>query len=162
VIYGTTQEYATYSNGALSGSRIINAARSPRATLNFIMKFGIRVSSGTVESFKKGLIEYVKARPRQWLMFCAFRMTRIEADLGFVEYKTILQHRESWQQIGALLISLADVQSYAFELSKTMGMDYQSPSLPVEMRLAQTRTGQEGEDTTRDSLTSMFGTSSRG
>ena len=92
VIYGTTQEYATFSNGALSTSRIINAARSPRATLGFLLKFGIHVSSKTIEQFKLDLMEHVKSKPREWLAFSAFRMTRIEADLGFVEYKCVLQH----------------------------------------------------------------------
>jgi hypothetical protein len=132
VIYGTTQEYATYSNGALAGSRITNAARSPRATLNFTMKFGIGVAMETVETFKQEVIEYVKSKPREWLAFCAFRITRIETDLGYVEYKAVLQHRETWQQIGALLTSLADVQSFAFEWSKTMGMgDWHKQQAPL-------------------------------
>lgn len=134
LIYGTTQEYATISNGRLSQSRIINCARSPRATLNFTMRFGVDISTDTVEEFKKQLIEYVKSKPREWFAFSAFRMTSIQANQGYVEYKIIIQHRESWQQIGALLNSLADVQTFAFELSKKMRMDYQSPSLPVDIR----------------------------
>jgi hypothetical protein len=159
VIYGTTQEYATFSNGALSGSRIINAARSPRATLNFLMKFGINVSANTIERFQEDLIAYVKSKPREWLAFSAFRMTRIEANLGYVEYKCILQHREAWQQIGALMTSLADVQSHAVEMSKEMGMNFQSPSLPVEMRLAQARPGQEENalNNLSTALNTMFG-----
>lgn len=135
VIYGATQEYATFSNGRLSTSRIINAARSPRATLTFLMRFGISVSSETVDEFKKRLIEYVKARPREWFAFTAFRMTRIEADRAFVEYRLVLQHREAWQNIGALLNSLADVQSYAFDVSKSMGMNYENPSMPITLRM---------------------------
>jgi hypothetical protein len=44
-------------------------------------------------------------------------MTRIEASLGYVEYKVILQHQESLQQVGVLMTSLADVQSHAFEMT---------------------------------------------
>lgn len=33
VIYGSTNEVATYSNSSLAASRIINAARSPKASL---------------------------------------------------------------------------------------------------------------------------------
>jgi hypothetical protein len=86
-------------------------------------------------------------------------MTRIDASLGYVEYKVILQHQESWQQVGALMTSLADVQSHAFEMSKEMGMDFQSPSLPVEMRLAQARPGQEENafNNLNTALNTMFG-----
>ena len=55
--------------------------------------------------------------PASGLLFSAFRMTRIEASLGYVEYKVILQHQESLQQVGALMTSLADVQSHAFEMT---------------------------------------------
>lgn len=134
IVYGTTQEYATISNGKLSQSRIINCARSPRAQVNFTLKFGINVSSTTVEEFKQQLMDYVKSKPREWFAFAAFRMTRMEANQGYVEYIALIQHRESWQQIGAVLNSLADAQTFAFEMSKQMGMGYQSPSLPVDLR----------------------------
>lgn len=137
-IYGTTQECATISNGSLSGARIINAARSPRATLNFKMKFGITVSTETVEEFKQELMEYVKSKPREWFDFSAFRLIRIEADLGFVEYKCVLQHRESWQEVGQLLDSLANVQSFAFDVSKEMHMTYKAPCMPVELNMVST------------------------
>jgi hypothetical protein len=134
LIYGTTMEWATISNGQLSQMRIINHARSPRGLLNFKMKFGTHVSSATVDEFKQRLVDYVKSKPREWFAFSAFRMTVIEADQGFVEYKTVLQHRESWQNVGAMLNSLADAQTFAFDLSKSMGMDYHSPPLPVDLR----------------------------
>jgi hypothetical protein len=103
--------------------------------LFFLTKFGTSVSAESVDKFKEAMIEYVKSKPREWLAFNAFRMTRFEADLGYVEYKIVLQHRESWQQIGAILTSLADVQAYGFAMTKEMKMGYQSPSLPVEMHL---------------------------
>jgi hypothetical protein len=134
VIYGTTQEYATYSNGALSGSRIINCARSPQAVLNFCMKFGLDTPHPVIEEFHTELKAYVKSKPREWLAFSAFRLNSIEADLGYVEYKILIQHRDSWQNIAALVTDLADVRQFAVNLSKTKGMTYQSPPLPVEMK----------------------------
>lgn len=128
-------ECATIANGQLSQARIINHARSPRGLLNFSMKFGIKVSSTTVDEFKQQLMEYVKSKPREWFAFSAFRMTSIAADLGYVEYKTVLQHRESWQNVGALLNSLADVETFAFELMKSMGIGYHSPPLPVDLHM---------------------------
>jgi hypothetical protein len=128
-------EYATISNGALSSARIINAARSPRGLLNFSMKFGLTVAAETVAAFKEQIIAEVKSKPREWLSFAAFRMTRIEADQGFVEYKIVAEHRESWQQIGALLTSLANLSAFAFELSKEMKMGYKAPVMPVELKM---------------------------
>ena len=44
VLYGTTNEVATYSNGSLANSRIINMARSPKANMHFLFKFPIDTS----------------------------------------------------------------------------------------------------------------------
>ena len=33
---------------------------------------------------------------REWIALSAFRVTRVEADAGYVEYKIIGQHRERW------------------------------------------------------------------
>jgi hypothetical protein len=135
VIFGTTGEYATFSNGSLSKSRIINMARSPRAVMNFTMQFGIDVSSSTIDEFKAELTEYIKSKPREWLVFTSFRMSAIEADQGYYEYKSTLQHRESWQQVAALQNSLADVQRRALAISREKGMTYRSPPLPVELTM---------------------------
>lgn len=151
VIYGTTQEYATYSNGALSGSRIINCARSPQAVLNFCMKFGLNTPHPVIEEFHTELKAYVKSKPREWLAFSAFRLNSIEADLGYVEYKILIQHRDSWQNIAALVTDLADVRQFAVNLSKAKGMTYRSPPLPVEMKL-----GGNAEDFLRRQQELMF------
>ncbi|CAJ1967614.1 unnamed protein product [Cylindrotheca closterium] len=134
-IFGTTNEYATISNGALSNARIINAARSPRALMNFAMKFGLAVPESTIMSFKEDLIAYVKARPREFMSFAAFRMTRIEADHGFIEYKIVVLLRESWQQVGALLNSLAALQAFAFARSQELNMVYRAPCMPIELKM---------------------------
>ena len=52
----------------------------------------------------------------------AYRLTRVEADLGFVECAIIIQHEESLQQISAAAKGKADVQLSAYELSKEMVM----------------------------------------
>ena len=95
------------------------------------MKFGIDVSKEKIVTFGQEVEAYVKEHPREWLSFGAYRLTNVAPDLGYIEYKIILQHRESWQQIGALLTSRADVQNFAYELSKKLGMGYQSPPMPI-------------------------------
>ena len=39
IVYGSTSEVATISNGSIASSRIINCARSPKAFLHFTIKF---------------------------------------------------------------------------------------------------------------------------
>ena len=134
VIFGTTGEEATYSNGSLASSRIINHNRSPKGVLNFLVRFGIDVNKDKIKAFGKAVEQFVKDRPREWLAFSAFRLSAVEPNQGYVEYKVIMQHRESWQQIGALLNSKADVQLFAYELSKEMGMGYENPATPIIVR----------------------------
>jgi len=137
VVYGSTSEVATVSNGSLALSRIINHARSPQAVLWFMMKFPYDTPYKKIKVFKGGIEKFIKARPREWLSFAGFRSNRVEIDSGFVEYIIIAVHRESWQSIGALKQSKADLTSFALELSKNMGMQYQAPPLPVDLTMKQ-------------------------
>jgi hypothetical protein len=137
-----TNEVATYSNGSLANSRIINANRSPQAVVSVLCKFSVNVSYAKVQLFKKATEKFVKERPREWVVLLGFRATRCEPDLGFIEYIVVLQHRESWQNIGAILTSKADLTSFTLELSKQLGMRYHAPPLPVTLKMA----GQDGGD----------------
>jgi hypothetical protein len=65
VIYGTTNEVATYSNGSLAMSRIINAARSPKASLFFLFKFPIDAPYARIKIFQTAIEKFIKARPRE-------------------------------------------------------------------------------------------------
>ena len=65
-----------------------------------------------------------------------FRATRVEQDSGFIEYIICLGHRNSWQDIGPILQSKADVASYCLELAKKLGMRYTAPPLPVNLSMA--------------------------
>jgi len=133
VRYAATNEVATHSNGSLSASRIINAARSPKAQVYVTVKFACDVPYERVMLFKSVIEEFVKERPREWLSMGGFRATRVEADLGYIEYKIVLQHVEKWQNIGPVLNSKAEVASYCLEVQKKLGMRYQAPPLPVNL-----------------------------
>jgi hypothetical protein len=65
-----------------------------------------------------------------------FRATRVEQDAGFIEYIVCLGHRNSWQDIGPILQSKADVASYCLELAKKLEMRYTAPPLPVNLSMA--------------------------
>ena len=84
--------------------------------------------------FKLAVEEYMKARPREWLALNGFRANRIEADQGWTEYLVIIQHRESWQNIGYVLDSKANLSSYCQEVLKQLGIHYKAPPLPVDLR----------------------------
>jgi hypothetical protein len=95
VVFATTNERATLSNGSLATSRIINAARSPKALLYVYLKFGTEVPYEKIQIFQESLTQFVKARPREWLNLSGFRATNIQADQGYIEYVVVLQHRDS-------------------------------------------------------------------
>jgi hypothetical protein len=113
------------ANGAIANSRIINSARSPRAQVRYSVKFGVRASDEVIDQFKRKLYGHVKARPREWLKPVSFRLDKVSVDDGYVEYVVFLQHRESWQQIGAIKDSLAAVQRYSLQLSFSLGIAFQ-------------------------------------
>ena len=98
VIFMFTNERATLSNGSLANSRIINSTRSPNASLHILLTFPVDVTYKKLEIFHKALEEYVNNRPREWVGGIRFRVTRVEAAQGFVEYIAAANHRASWAQ----------------------------------------------------------------
>lgn len=78
---------------------------------------------------------FVKDRPREWVSLTAFRASSVEQDLGFVKYTICLQHRESWQHLGAILNSKAEVASFSLEVAKQLGCRYTAPPLPVNLNM---------------------------
>jgi small-conductance mechanosensitive channel len=82
--FGATREVATMTNGLLAGTRIINLQRSKKAFAYINLKFGIDVTNANIDILKNDVKEYVDARPREWVSLAGFRMTEIQADLGYV------------------------------------------------------------------------------
>lgn len=100
------------------------------------MKFPIDDASyEKLQIFKGAVEEFVKARPREYLNFSAFRCQKVEADLGYVQYIVIVNHRESWQNLGSVLSSKAELQSFTLELTKKMNLRYHSPPMPIDLRM---------------------------
>lgn len=136
--WGTTNERATISNGAVSNLRVINAARSPNATIFVQLKFGIDTPYEKIAVFKAAVEQFLKDRPREWLSFVGFRPTSVEVDQGFIGYKVLAQHRAGWQLIGQLLTSKAELTTYCLEVAKQLEMRYTSPPLPVDLKMSGT------------------------
>jgi len=133
VRFATTNETATYSNGSLAALRIINANRSPKAIIAVLIKFGLETPFTKITVFRTAVENFIKARPREWISLVGFRATRVEADVGYIEYKIVVQHRESWQNIGPVLQSKADLSSFCLEATKKLDMKYESPPMPVNL-----------------------------
>ncbi|KAL7499239.1 hypothetical protein ACHAWT_010159 [Skeletonema menzelii] len=136
VRFATTNEVATYSNGSIAQLRIINANRSPKAVVSVLIKFGLETPFNKVTVFRAAVENFIKARPREWIALSGFRATSVEADFGYVEYKIIAQHREKWQNMGAILQSKADLSSFILEVTKKLDMKYESPPMPVNLSAA--------------------------
>jgi hypothetical protein len=99
------------------------------------MKFGVDVPYQKVKLFRKTVEEFVKQRPRDWLSMCGFRATRVEHELGYIEYCMVLQHRERWQNVVMMLNAKAEFSSFALEVAKKLEMPYRAPSLPVDLSM---------------------------
>lgn len=68
VYWGATNERATLCNGAISNLRVINAARSPNAIIAVALKFGIDTEYEKIEVFRSAVEQFLKDRPREWLV----------------------------------------------------------------------------------------------
>jgi hypothetical protein len=49
------------------------------------------------------------------------------------EYVIVVTHREMWQNIGPILSSKADLDSFSLEVSKKLGLRYHQPPKPVHL-----------------------------
>ena len=117
----------------LQNLRVINAARSPKATIYVPMKFGINTHYKKIQVFRMAAEQYLKQRPREFAAFIGFRPSEVVFERGYIGYTLIAQHREGWQKIGSILGSKANLTTYLLEVAKQLGVRYVSPALPVEL-----------------------------
>jgi len=110
------------------------------------MKFGVDVPISKVVLFKTAVKKFINDRPQEFSSFFGFRMTRVETDLGFAEYVIVVQSRDSWQKITAVLESKARVSAFCLEVQKKLGMKYTSPAMPVNLSIDRTADQQTEEN----------------
>lgn len=122
-------------HSSLRLSQIINMARSPNGVMFVFLRFMVDTPRSKIEIFEEAVRKFVKSRPRDWAQLLGFRPSNIAQEQGYVEYMIILQHRESWQNVGAMLVSKAEVSSFCLELSKTLDMRYKQPPMPVDLSI---------------------------
>ena len=143
---GPSNEVATIANGAIAKTRIINAARSPKAQVFVFLKLNIDIPYEKVKIFKTVVKEFIRGRPREWVQLSAIRAVRVEADQGYIEYEVVAQHVDSWQFMGQILQSRADLSSFCLEVTKQMGEKYVSPSMPVHVTITSDENGDHSDD----------------
>ena len=73
----------------------------------------------------------------QLLAFCVF-------DLLLKALVALGSQRETWQNVGALVQSKAEVASFCLELTKKLDMRYALPPMPVELSMSN-KTGVDNE-----------------
>jgi hypothetical protein len=132
-----TLERASFNNGSLANSRIINWRRSPNARVAIQLHFPIETKYEQIEIFKKAVEEYMKVRPREWLQLNGFRVNRIFTEQSYMDVTLLLQHREHWQSIAQVLDSKSNMVTYCSEVQKKLGMQYRAPALPVDLKGAE-------------------------
>lgn len=114
---------------------MINAARSPNATVYVDLKFGIDTPYEKIAIYRSAVEQFLKDRPREWLTFIGFRPSEVAVEKGYIGYKIIAQHRSHWQGIGAILESKASLTTYCLEVAKQLEMRYHAPPLPVDLSM---------------------------
>jgi len=130
---GTTREYATFTNGSLSNSRILNLRRSEKPNVYMYLKFTMDATQEQLDEFRRKIIEFIKDRPREWIKVVSLRCTHVEIELQYLKYVLIVQHRESWQSFSTIQVSKGDIYIYALYLQKELCMEYTAPKMPVQL-----------------------------
>eukprot|EP00980_Cylindrotheca_fusiformis_P005230 scaffold1119_cov120-Cylindrotheca_fusiformis.AAC.10 len=119
---GSTRKGTAIPNWQLAHAGITNLKRSDKPLIHSHLKFGVGTSKDQFTLFRDRVTDYVRARPREWSNLRSFRRTRMDQDLGYVEYVIVLQHRELWQNYISIQESKDDLFRHCLELQTAMGI----------------------------------------
>lgn len=128
VRYASSNEVATLSNGSIANLRIVNANRSPNAVVTF--QFPVHISivaekKDKMELLCSALDKYVREHPNHWKCFVYCRVNELRVELEQAILGIGLQHQCSWQDLGRILQTKADLFCYLFDASRSLGVNYQ-------------------------------------
>lgn len=130
---GTTREWATFTNGSLANSRILNLKRSEKPNIYMYLKFTMNITQEQLDEFRRRIIEFIKDRPREWIKLVSLRCTHFETEQQYLKFSLIVQHRESWQSFGTIQVSKSDIYIHALHLQKELKMNYTAPKVPIHV-----------------------------
>lgn len=136
---GTTREYATFTNGSLANSRILNLRRSEKPNIYMYLKFTMNVTQEQLDEFRKRITKFTKDRPREWIKVVSFRCINVETEQQYAEFVLIVQHREPWQSYGTIQVSKGHVYVHSLHLQKQLKMEYTAPEMPVHFTRGSSR-----------------------
>jgi Mechanosensitive ion channel len=126
--YARTNEVSTVNNWSLAGTRIVNCARSPRATVH--LEFTAHISileNKKLEIFQAEIKRYVEEHPRVWDSVAHIRHDHFDADQERIDFTMSLRHRSSWQEAGRIKLDRSHVYRFLFELGKKLEINFSSP-----------------------------------
>lgn len=126
--YSRTNEVSTVHNWSIAGSRIINCARSPRATVH--MQFTAHTSileHNKLERFQSEIKRYVEEHPRVWDSVAHVRHDHFDADKQRIDFEMALRHRSSWQEASRIKLDRSDFYRFLFELGKSLDIHFSAP-----------------------------------
>ena len=127
--YSKTNEVSTVNNWSIAGSRIVNCARSPNATVHFEFKAHISIlDDQKLEKFQSAIQKYVEEHPRVWDSIAHLRHDEFNADEERVTFALAIRHRSSWQEAGRIKLDRSDVFRFLFELGSKLDVHFEKPA----------------------------------
>jgi small-conductance mechanosensitive channel len=120
----STREVATIRNATLSKSRIVNFRKSGQARVEIPLKFTINSPHKKIRLFRKVILRYVEDRPQEFFCCIDFRLTRVDSELGYLQYSIVLQTIDSWQDMDLVLDSKMKAARFFVEVQKKLEISY--------------------------------------
>lgn len=138
--YAGTNEVSSINNSSLSTARIVNCARSPKATIRFQVMFGAAVvTPALLKEYRNRLEGFLRDRPQKWASMIQFANDGVGDDDGGIIYRIGVQHVHAWQEMGKIVADKGELEQESQRLSKEMGLYYSSPSDRMKVELSQNK-----------------------
>jgi len=123
-----TNEVCTVNNWSISGSRIVNLARSANAIIHFEFQAHLSImEDNKLKRFKAALHKYVDERPRVWDSIANIRHDIFDADKQRIDFEIAIRHRSSWQESGRIKLDRSDLRRFVFDLGNELDVHFADP-----------------------------------
>jgi len=146
--FASTNEVATLNNASLANSRIVNHARSAKASVSLRIKLNVDTNQRQLEDFRIKMEGYLEDQPRKWVGLIHYRQEQIDSDNGFIFMLYRAQHAKPWQEMAAIMIHKGEWERYADTVATEMGIGFDSPpnQMAVGLGLAPERDADKATD----------------
>ena len=138
--FAATNEVSTINNSSLSEARIINCARSPKATIRFRITFDAEATTPKlIKDYHIRLESYLHDRPRKWAGLIQFANDGVRQDDGGITYLVGVQHVHSWQEMSKIVADKGELEQEALRLSQELDIHYSGPPNRMKVELTQNK-----------------------